>query len=80
MKPNGDPLAQWDLRGKADGDTADPVTGVIIATVNEDADSSLYPINPNATSPASAVRTMPTTSRSPTWEGRTRSRSTEVRS
>jgi hypothetical protein len=55
LKRNGDPVAQWDLKGKTDGVTADPISGLIIATVNEDANSSLYTINPNASSPASAV-------------------------
>ncbi len=37
---------QWDVRGKCDGLTADPATGLVFATVNEDANSSLYGINP----------------------------------
>ncbi len=44
--PNGDPVAQWDVQGKTDGVTADPQTGLVIATVNEDANSSLYTIDP----------------------------------
>jgi hypothetical protein len=48
LKMNGDPVAQWDVQGKADGVTADPETGMVIATVNEDANSSLYTIDPNA--------------------------------
>jgi hypothetical protein len=55
LQRNGDPVAQWDLEGKTDGVTADPSSGLIMATVNEDANSSLYTINPDATSPASAV-------------------------
>lgn len=43
---NGDELAQWDIAGKADGVTADPQTGQVIVTVNEDANSSIYLINP----------------------------------
>ena len=39
-------MAQWDLVGKCDGLTADPQTGELIATVNEDAHSSLYLIRP----------------------------------
>jgi hypothetical protein len=37
---------QWDIRGKCDGLTANPATGLVVATVNEDAHSSLYTINP----------------------------------
>jgi hypothetical protein len=37
---------QWDIRGKCDGLTANPATGLVVATVNEDANSSLYTINP----------------------------------
>lgn len=42
----GHAVAQWDLVGKCDGLTADPQTGELIATVNEDAHSSLYLIRP----------------------------------
>ena len=42
----GHVLAQWDVAGKTDGVTADPDTGTVIATVNEDANSSLYSITP----------------------------------
>ncbi|HEY5015363.1 MAG TPA: hypothetical protein VII59_01130, partial [Streptosporangiaceae bacterium] len=35
---------QWDVVGKCDGLTADPAIGAVIATVNEDAHSSLYAI------------------------------------
>jgi hypothetical protein len=38
-------VRQWDLRGKSDGLTADPETRQVIATVNEDAKSSLYTIS-----------------------------------
>lgn len=44
----GHPVRQWDVVGKCDGLTADPLTGQLIATVNEDANSSLYLINPVA--------------------------------
>ena len=44
--PKGTVVGQWDIRGKCDGLTADPYTGQVIATVNEDANSSLYSINP----------------------------------
>jgi hypothetical protein len=40
----GSVLAQWDVTGKVDGLTANPDTGEVIATVNEDAKSSLYDI------------------------------------
>jgi hypothetical protein len=43
---SGRKAAQWDLHGKSDGLTADPRTGEVIATVNEDAHSSLYTVNP----------------------------------
>ena len=43
----GKDVAQWDVVGKCDGLTADPLTGKLIATVNEDANSSLYLIDPN---------------------------------
>ena len=46
LKRNGQPVAQWDIVGKCDGLTADPATGRVIATVNEDANSSLYTIDP----------------------------------
>ena len=48
-------LGQWDVTGKTDGVTADPAIGGVIATVNEDADSSLYVIHPGWTSPAGTV-------------------------
>ena len=48
LRPNGDPVAQWDVAGKADGVTADPAAGTVIATVNEDANSSLFTISPGA--------------------------------
>ena len=45
---SGRVIAQWDIQGKCDGLTADPARGgVVIATVNEDAHSSLYTINPS---------------------------------
>jgi hypothetical protein len=51
---SGHVLGQWDITGKADGVTADPATGAVIATVNEDNISSLYVIDPDAP-PTSAV-------------------------
>jgi hypothetical protein len=47
----GRELAQWDVTGKCDGVTADPVTGKVIATVNEDANSSVYLISPDGGAP-----------------------------
>jgi hypothetical protein len=46
FKPGGTVVAQWDVAGKCDGLTADPSTGEIIATVNEDANSSIYSVEP----------------------------------
>jgi hypothetical protein len=51
---SGDVVAQWDVRGKTDGVTADPGLGVL-ATMNEDAHSALYLIRPSA--PASGAVT-----------------------
>jgi hypothetical protein len=45
---SGRRVGQWDVKGKADGVTADSATGLVIATVNEDANSSLYAIDPAA--------------------------------
>ncbi|MGD0706162.1 MAG: hypothetical protein ABSA02_40550 [Trebonia sp.] len=41
-------IRQWDIRGKCDGLTADPYTDQVIATVNEDLNSSLYAIDPGS--------------------------------
>jgi hypothetical protein len=43
----GGAVRQWDILGKCDGLTADPTTGRLIATVNEDANSSLYVLRPS---------------------------------
>jgi len=40
----GRDVRQWDVTGKVDGLTADPLTRQVIATANEDANSSLYTI------------------------------------
>jgi hypothetical protein len=45
---HGKVLNQWDLAGKCDGLTADPQLGVVIATINEDANSHIDTIQPNA--------------------------------
>ncbi len=50
MSLSGDLIAQWDIVGKCDGLTANPHGGYVIATVNEDANSSLYTIEPRASS------------------------------
>jgi hypothetical protein len=42
----GKEVHQWDVKGKVDGLTADPSLGKVIATVNEDHNSSLYTISP----------------------------------
>ena len=43
--PAGHVVKQWDMRGKIDGMGANPATGQVIATVNEDANSSLYTVS-----------------------------------
>ena len=43
---SGRVIHQWDIKGKCDGVTADPARGFVIATVNEDANSSIYTITP----------------------------------
>ena len=42
---SGRAVRQWDLSGHVDGLTADPLTGEVIATSNEDANSSLYTVD-----------------------------------
>jgi hypothetical protein len=44
---SGQVVSQWDLTGKVDGLTADPHSGTVAATVNEDGNSSLYVIDPS---------------------------------
>ena len=41
-------VAQWDIVGKCDGLTSDPAARLVVATVNEDANSSLYAIYPSS--------------------------------
>ena len=48
----GHKLAQWDLAGKNDGLGADPATNRLVATVNEDGNSSVYLIDPTSGSAA----------------------------
>jgi hypothetical protein len=49
--PAGRVIRQWDIRGKCDGLTADPGGRLLIVTVNEDANSSIYTIKPGAPAP-----------------------------
>ena len=49
---SGRVIRQWDIKGKCDGVTADAAKHLLIATVNEDANSSIYTITPRG--PASA--------------------------
>ena len=51
MTQSGSVLGKWDVAGKADGVTADPEAGTVVAAVNEDDNSSLYTITPGASSP-----------------------------
>ena len=50
--PAGHVLGKWDIKGKCDGLTADPRARLVIATVNEDAHSSLYTITAGRARPA----------------------------
>jgi hypothetical protein len=45
---SGHAVRHWDVVGKCDGVTADPLDRRVIATVNEDAHSSIYMIDPVA--------------------------------
>jgi hypothetical protein len=45
--PTGQVTAQWDVQGKVDGLTADPFRHLVIATVNEDLNSSIYTVTPD---------------------------------
>jgi hypothetical protein len=49
--PTGQMLNSWSLTGKIDGLGADPLHHRVIATVNEDGNSSLYTITPGAPAP-----------------------------
>jgi hypothetical protein len=46
--PAGSVVKQWDVTGKIDGMGADPATGRVFATVNEDSKSSLYVVSGGA--------------------------------
>jgi len=52
----GHPVAQWDVVGKTDGVTADPETGTVLATVDEDLNSALYVIDPGAPQSTAVTR------------------------
>jgi hypothetical protein len=45
---SGKVIGKWNIKGKCDGLTADAGRGFVIATVNEDANSSIYTIRPGA--------------------------------
>jgi hypothetical protein len=45
ITPAGSVVKQWDVTGKIDGLGADPATGQVFATVNEDSKSSLYVVS-----------------------------------
>jgi hypothetical protein len=51
----GRALRSWRLTGRVDGMTADPERGRIIATVNEDGNTSLFTIRPDAPSASQVV-------------------------
>lgn len=44
---DGHPVRTWEVTGHCDGLTADPDLGQIIATVNEDANASIYLLHPH---------------------------------
>ena len=52
---SGHVVRKWDIKGKSDGLTADTAAHVLIATVNEDAHSSIYTIAPGAPPGAQVV-------------------------
>jgi hypothetical protein len=53
---SGHVVQQWDIKGKCDGLTADTAAHLLIATVNEDANSSIYTITPGALPGEQAAR------------------------
>jgi hypothetical protein len=53
--PSGHVVQKWDLHGKCDGITADTQLGILIATIDEDANSSVYTIRPGAPKGAQVV-------------------------
>ena len=48
LTTDGAVVGQWDLTGKIDGLGADPKGHTVVATVNEDGNSSLYTVDPSA--------------------------------
>ncbi|HEY5121621.1 MAG TPA: hypothetical protein VII84_08600, partial [Acidimicrobiales bacterium] len=54
LTTSGQVLGQWDVAGRTDGVVADPQLRGLIATVNEDGNSSLFVIQPHAV-PASQI-------------------------
>jgi hypothetical protein len=52
LSQSGDVRGQWDVVGKVDGLTADPALNGVLATVNEDLNSSMYLIRPSGGSNA----------------------------
>ena len=74
--PGGKVIRQWNLLGKCDGITADTQRGELIATVNEDANSSIYLIRPGAPKGAQVTHSSTTTARCRTTAGPTPSPST----
>ena len=68
MTPTGASVGQWNVTGKVDGLTADPNTGTVIATANEDLNSSLYETIRRVPARRSTTRT---TRRCRTMEGLT---------
>jgi len=50
--PAGARLASWSLTGKCDGLSADTADNRLVATVNEDGNSSLFVIHPGSATPA----------------------------
>ena len=50
--PSGRVLGQWDVAGRIDGIVADPNLHGVIATVNEDGNSSLYVIDTDTSTPS----------------------------
>lgn len=45
---SGSPVAHWNVAGHIDGLTADPTTGKVVATTNEDGNAQLFVIEPSS--------------------------------
>ncbi|HET9691827.1 MAG TPA: hypothetical protein VFP61_11795 [Acidimicrobiales bacterium] len=52
LTPDGQQVGQWDLTGKIDGLGVDPAMNAVVATVDEDGNSSLYTVAPQRGSSA----------------------------